>query len=192
MCMKKFSNYLKIASVGVAFGAFAAAHAVDQIEYIGPDAPSEAVNISFSPTGMNNEATDAGFLKFQVTQGNSGVSNPFEAICGDILHSISGGSTYTDTIYTKNSTPAFGGASSGYTSAGSIVNAANIIGNNFDTVLTANTNQSAAGLQIAVWAAEYDFAENGTVTNQTTFDNMLSTGHSNTGLMTISGTAAGD
>ncbi len=179
--MKKFSRaYIKLLGMGLMSVTISAAMA-DEIEYVGPDAPSEAVNVSYAGQ-FSNLGTDAGFLGFQIV----GTGTPFEAICGDIFHDISGTSTYSDTVFTASSTPPFGGASSGFTTAGSILGAGNIIGNNFDAALAANTDQAAAGLQIAVWAEEYDFAS--TITDQTSFNLALTS----TGAMTISGTAAGD
>jgi hypothetical protein len=190
--MNRYSGLLsKFVGVGALACGVAVAKATDTIEYIGPDAPSQDVTVSYIGNSQNfSVETDAGFLKFQVDSGNTGLTTPFEAVCGDVFHDISTNSKYGDTILTA---PFAAGAVNPYTTTASVAAAGNIVGNKFDKVFNGtdgvnqvgNANEQAAGLQIAVWAAMYD---SDATASSTAFDTMITS----TGDFKVSGTAALD
>ncbi len=112
--------------VGVGICGFAMAHAGDTITWNGDESPGLAVTVNLSGSSVNNLSTNAGFLQFSMTGSQNGLSNPFEAVCGDLIDQIGSGQTYNDTVRTS---PFDQGGIPAFTTANQMLAAGKIVGN---------------------------------------------------------------
>ncbi|MHB8635165.1 MAG: hypothetical protein ACYC96_01690 [Fimbriimonadaceae bacterium] len=174
---------------GVICGAAVVATSYGQtyITFNGHYGPDDVINVSYNVGAehLSDRGVVAGFLQFNDDSHQNGLSNPFETLCGDIFHGITGGDKYLDTIYQTDSFASTGAYVSAYTSATAVQAAGNIVGKDFDTVYSARSADEAAGLQIAIWATLYDTAYSSQ--SASTFDSMLTNFNSTNGKFQVSG-----
>ena len=173
----------RVLGIGCAIASVGLAHAQPTITFNGHYGPDDVINIQYhqGSTNLSDTGVVAGFLQFNDNSHQNGLASPFETLCGDIFHDISSGSTYIDTIYQTGTFGATNTYVSAYTNATAVQAAGNIVGKDFNTVYNTPNGDTAAELQIAVWATLYDTLY--TSQTETTFASMLES----TGPFTVSG-----
>ena len=184
MALRKLLGIICVAA------ACAAVQADTWITYTGVYGPDDVIGLKFNSgsTNLSYGGVVAGFLQFK-DDSAQGLPNPFYAMCGDVIDEINSNDEYRDTIKNTSNFGSSGITVSAFTTDANIQAAGNIVAKDFDAVKALNSNDAAAGLQIAIWATVYDSAYAtahgvGLTGNAAGFQAMLTAG---AGPLTVSG-----